>query len=163
MLMWENWLKHSQNKKTKGQTMSVWYLVSCKTELLLVSYYLCKYMVFSPYLHVRLYSYMKKHLSSKLRLEPQDTCLWIYMVIRIWSSSFTGVGQYLHSHFMLSAKNKVYSTDRNPTCSSWSWSTLTIQPDFPLSSFLVCRSWTQGSPPSQNKHLPQGDPWLWLR
>lgn len=126
MLMWENWLKHSLNKKMKGQTTSVWYLVSCKTELLLVSYYLCKYMVFSPYLHARFYSYMKELLSSKPRLEPEDTCLWIHMAIRMRLSSFTAVVPYLHSHFMLPTKNKVYNTDWNQTCTSWSWSTLTI-------------------------------------
>lgn len=106
VLIWGNRLKYSQNKKTEGQTMSAWHLVSRKTELLLVTYYLWKYMVFSLYLYVRFYSYMKEHLSSKLKLKPQDMCLWVYMAIRIWSSSCTEVGQYPHSYFILSAKKR---------------------------------------------------------
>lgn len=69
-------------------------------------------MVFSLYLYVRFYSYMKEHLSSKLKLKPQDMWLWIYTAIRIWSSSCTEVGQYPHSYFILSAKKRQSLQDR---------------------------------------------------
>lgn len=57
----------------------------------------------------------------------------------------------------------VHSRDRNQICASWSWSTLSIQPDFSLSSFLASESWDQGSPPCLEMHLRHRDPWLWHR